>query len=93
MTDPHRGAYTCASYITVSLDKMEKMSGSISGSVLHQCATLTECVGELNLANLMFRNTVKLKERVLKREAGEKEIGKYDKCKLKVNLAVVGQSS
>lgn len=60
MTKPHWGAYTCASYITVSLEEMEKMSSSISGSVLHQCATLRECEGELNLAILMLHNRAKI---------------------------------
>lgn len=93
MTNPHRGAYTCASYITVSLDEMEKMSSSISGSVLHQCATLTECEGELNLANLMFHNPGKTEEK-----CSEKGcvcvggwIGKYDEGKPKVSLAIVSQ--
>lgn len=97
MTNPHRGAYTCASYITVSLDEMEKMSSSISGSVLHQCATLTECEGELNLANLMFHNPGKTEEKcsekgcvcVWRGVGGGGWIGKYDEGKLKVSLAIV----
>lgn len=50
MTDPNKGVCTCACYITQSQDVMETMTGSISlvsGSVLHQCAILTECEGKL----------------------------------------------
>lgn len=67
MTERHRGAYTCASYITVSLDEMEKMSGSISGSVLHQCATLREFEGEIKLGQ--SDATAKIRKSLLKRES------------------------
>lgn len=97
VTDPHRGAYTCASYITVSLDEMEKMSGSISRSVLHQCATLKECEGELNLANLMLHNPGKTEEKCSERAVCGRGrggwVGKYDEGKLKVSLVIFGQSS
>lgn len=87
VTGPRRGAYTCASYVTVSLDEMEKMSGSVSGSVLHQCAIPMECEGELNLPNLMFYKTAETEEKGRERTLENMTV------RSKVSLTIGGQSS